>query len=136
MINFFAATSKLFPVASPVCESFIIGFRPIPPANFFRQSNPSQMQVLPDICVEMCRLSSTPLVVYFPASLGSPSSFCDWKKLCKFSAHSAAFFPLFPSGRWLTFSRPPDVQPCLPPTIHSIKPAMAPCLQFNSGVRC
>ena len=48
--------------------------------------------------------------------MGSPSSFCDWKKLYKFSAPSAAIFSLFPSGWWLTFSRPRDVQPCLPLT--------------------
>ena len=103
--------SKLITLTSPVYNSFIIGSKLILPANLSRQFVPSQMQVLPDICAEMCRPSSTTLAVHFPASMGFPPSFCDWKKLRKFSAASPANFPLLPSGWWLTFSRPPDVQP-------------------------
>ena len=99
--------SKLITLTSPVYNSFLVGFKPILSTNLFRQFASSQMQVLPDICAEMCRPSSTTLAVHFPASMGSPSSFGDWKKRRKFLPPSPAIFPSVSSGWWLTFSRPP-----------------------------
>ena len=93
--------SKLITLTSPVYNSFHVGLKPILSTNLFRQFAPSQMQVLPDICAEMCRPSSTTLAVHFPASMEPPSSFCDWKKRRKVLAPSPAIFPSVGGGRSL-----------------------------------